>query len=85
MFGISEPQIHAPTYPQSPKFKEIVILRAMDLFCLTVLRQLSLVDAPQFWDQFLNCRGSFDASKFWNALPEQFRLPVHSEPRARQN
>lgn len=55
--------------------KGVVILRAMDLFCLVVLKNLNLLNTVEFWNEFFNCKGTFDAAKFWNLLPQEFRLP----------
>ena len=74
-----EPQTHTFFEKNAENYatlKDIVILRAMDLFCLTVLRDLQSLDpGDQFWKEFFGCKGSFDGTKFWNALPEELRLP----------
>jgi len=55
--------------------KEIVIVRSMDLFCLSILKQLDLLDTATFWREFYGCKGSLDATKYWERLPKDFQIP----------
>ena len=55
--------------------KDIVILRSMDLFCLSILKQLGLLDVAAFWKEFYGCKGAFNVEKYWVMLPVEFQFP----------
>jgi hypothetical protein len=55
--------------------KDIVILRSMDLFCLSILKQLGLLDIDAFWKELYGCKGAFNVEKYWAALPIEFQFP----------
>lgn len=54
--------------------KEITVLRSMDLFCLTILKRLKLIDVDSVWSEIYRCKGSFNAEKYWQMLPDEFKL-----------
>jgi hypothetical protein len=55
--------------------KDIVILRSLDLFCLSILKQLGSLDLEAFWKEFYVCKGTFNIEKYWAALPIEFQFP----------
>ena len=59
--------------------KDIVILRSMDLFCLSILKQLDLLDVDVFWKEFYESKGAFDMEKYWAKLPIEFQFPKNAE------
>jgi hypothetical protein len=54
--------------------KEIVIIRAMDLYCLVILATVGQLDLPAFWREFFDCKGPFDAGKYWKGLSSEYNL-----------
>lgn len=80
-----EPQTRGKLFEKNNEdyaiLKEIVILRTMDLFCLSVLKRLNLLVVDAFWNEFFACKGSFDAAKYWALLPEEFQI---SQPAQRE-
>jgi hypothetical protein len=59
--------------------KDIVILRSMDFFCLSILKQLGLLDVDIFWKEFYSSKGAFNIEKYWAALPTEFQFPKNEE------
>lgn len=55
--------------------RDIVILRSMDLFCLTILKQCDLLDDNSFWKDFFASKGALDMTKYWEMLPPEFQFP----------
>jgi len=56
------------------KIRDIVILRSMDLYCITILKHLSKIDVNVLWPEIYGSKGAFDATKYWEMLPNQFKL-----------
>jgi hypothetical protein len=60
--------------------KDIVILRSMDLFCLSILKQLGLLDVDAFWKEFYGCKGALPVEKYWATVPAAFQFPNNGAP-----
>jgi hypothetical protein len=56
------------------KIKNIVIIRAMDIYCLCVLRIMGDLDLNAFWTGLFGCQGSFNCGAYWERLPDKFAL-----------
>jgi hypothetical protein len=56
------------------KVKEMTTMRAMDLYCLVLMQTLGMLNEGEFWKEFFECKGQFDASKYWVRLPPRFQL-----------
>ena len=79
-----EPQTRRKLFEKNSEdyaiIKEMVVLRSMDLFCLTILRLLNLLDVTKLWKEFYECKGSFDATRHWAMLPPKFQLQAIAKP-----
>jgi hypothetical protein len=42
---------------------------------LVVLKRIGKLDVERFWTDFYACKGSFDASSYWETLPKEFGFP----------
>lgn len=73
-----EPQTRGKLFEKNNEdyavIKGMVIVRSMDLFCLSILKQLGLFDAVAFWKEFYECKGALDATKYWELLPKEFQI-----------
>lgn len=56
------------------KLKQMVLISSVDLYCLVVLELTGKLDTREFWREFMECIGEFDAAKYRNALPAEFAL-----------
>jgi hypothetical protein len=56
------------------KLKQIVSLRSTDLYCLVLLQLIGALDVKQFWKEFFQCAGEFDAANYWAVLPPEFAV-----------
>ena len=78
------PQIRGKLFEKNNEnyalIKEIVIVRSMDLYCLTVLKLLDKLDVAGFLKELYACKGSFDAGKYWEMMHEEYRLPQKKSP-----
>jgi len=74
--AVREEVLFEPNCEDYARIKDIVILRTMDLFCLTTLKRLNLLNVSQFWTDFYRSKGSFDATEYWKVLPPECGLAV---------
>jgi hypothetical protein len=56
------------------KREKIVVLRSVDLYGFVILRICGQLEVNAFWKEIFECDGSFDATKYWELVPEEFRL-----------
>ncbi len=79
-----EPQTRGKLFEKNSEdyavIKEVVVLRSMDLFCLTILKLLTLLDVTKLWKEFYECKGSFDTTRHWAMLPPKFPLQATAKP-----
>jgi hypothetical protein len=61
------------------RVKEALILRTMDLFCFTILKQLSKLDVADLWKALYLAKGCFDATPYWSDLPPEFQIGVQRQ------
>ena len=54
--------------------RDIAILRAMDLYCLVLLKIMDQLDQSSFWQKLFESKGQFDAQKYWPALGPEFQI-----------
>lgn len=60
------------------KLKQMTILRSPDLYCLVLLQIIGVLNAKEFWNEFFECAGEFDATKYWTVLPSEFAIRLVS-------
>jgi len=58
---------------QYAKLKRMVLLRSVDLYWIVMLELLGGLDKQMFWSEFFTTSGYFDAAKYLNAVPVEFR------------
>jgi hypothetical protein len=56
------------------QLRDIVIVRAMDLYCVVILAIIGQLDRSAFWREFFDCKGRFDAQKYWASLPLEYKI-----------
>jgi hypothetical protein len=63
-----------PNNLEYAKFKRMVLLRSMDLYCIVLLSILGKLQTNEFWNEFFLSDGVFDAFKYWGNLPNEFQF-----------
>jgi len=63
------------------KLKQMVVITSVDLYCLAVLELTGKLDKKQFWKEFTECSGEFEATKYRDALPAEFALNRADKPK----
>jgi hypothetical protein len=63
------------------RFKQMVIVRSLDLYCVVLLEGLGKLNKEEFWRELFNCAGSFSCEKYWATLPSEFQLSVSPSPK----
>jgi hypothetical protein len=59
---------------QYAKLKRMVLLRSMDLYWMVVLELLGRLDKQMFWSELFATIGYFNAAKYVDTVPPEFRL-----------
>ena len=63
------------------KLKQMVVITSVDLYCLVVLELTGKLDEKQFWKEFIECSGEFEATKYRDALPAEFAFNRAEKPK----
>ena len=53
------------------KFKKMVVVRSMDLYCAVMLAMLQRLQKEKFWDDLFSSEGAFDCQKYWEQMPAE--------------
>jgi hypothetical protein len=56
------------------RLRQMALIRSMDLYCLAILSMLDQLNKVSFWKEFFECKGQFEATQYWEALPVAFRV-----------
>jgi hypothetical protein len=59
---------------QYAKLKRMVLLRSVDLYWMVVLELLGRLNKQSFWSEFFTTIGYFNATKYVDTVPPEFRL-----------
>jgi hypothetical protein len=62
------------------KLKQMVPLRSVDLYSIVVLDLVRRLDKQRFWGEFFTTVGYFDAAKYADTVPAQFRFDSNPTP-----
>lgn len=76
-----EKLLFEPNCDQYAQIRDIVTLSSGDLFCLSILSLMNLLNSNEFWMELFQCKGAFNAKRYWDLLPEQFKFSPVEVPK----